>query len=72
MRSGSNISAVQADSILTEAYPVSVAGTAGERGVGLGLTLYKEFLRLNGGEIWFNSVPGQGTTFYLTVVALAG
>ncbi|CAM4370655.1 signal transduction histidine kinase [Paenibacillus endophyticus] len=57
----------QADKLLQEAYPSSLAGTAGERGVGLGLTLCKEFVQLNGGEIWFESKPSQGSTFYFTI-----
>ncbi|WP_256759249.1 histidine kinase N-terminal 7TM domain-containing protein [Cohnella sp. WQ 127256] len=64
---GEGISADQANSLLQEAYPVSSAGTAGERGVGLGLTLCREFVRLNGGDIWFDSVPSQGSTFYFSI-----
>ncbi|QJD84588.1 hypothetical protein HH215_16320 [Cohnella herbarum] len=64
---GEGISSDQADSLLQEAYPVSSTGTAGERGVGLGLTLCREFVRLNGGEIWFDSMPAQGSTFYFSI-----
>jgi signal transduction histidine kinase len=64
---GSGISAGQAESLLQEAYPVSSLGTAGERGVGLGLTLCREFVRLNGGEIWFDSALAQGSTFYFSL-----
>jgi signal transduction histidine kinase len=66
---GSGIPADQADSLLQEAYPVSSLGTAGERGVGLGLTLCREFVRLNGGEIWFDSALAQGSTFYFSIPA---
>jgi PAS domain S-box-containing protein len=64
---GSGIPTEQAESLLQEAYPVSSLGTAGERGVGLGLTLCREFVRLNGGEIWFDSAPSQGSTFYFSI-----
>jgi PAS domain S-box-containing protein len=64
---GSGIPAGQAD-LLQEAYPVSSPGTAGERGVGLGLTLCREFVRLNGGEIWFDSALAQGSTFYFSLL----
>jgi PAS domain S-box-containing protein len=64
---GSGIPADQAESLLQEAYPVSSLGTAGERGVGLGLTLCREFVRLNGGEIWFDSAVEQGSTFYFSL-----
>jgi signal transduction histidine kinase len=64
---GEGMTSGQASMLLKEAYPASSTGTAGERGVGLGLTLCKEFVHLNGGEIWFESVPLRGTTFYFSV-----
>lgn len=64
---GEGMTSDQASTLLKEAYPASSMGTAGERGVGLGLTLCKEFVHLNGGEIWFESAPLQGTTFYFSV-----
>ncbi len=33
-------------------------------GAGLGLTISKSFVKSLGGEIWIDSVPGKGTTFY--------
>ncbi len=42
-------------------------GTNNEKGVGLGLSLSKEFIELQGGEIRFESEPGAGTTFYITM-----
>jgi signal transduction histidine kinase len=42
---------------------LSTPGTNGESGTGLGLILCKEFIEINGGEIWVESIPGQGTTF---------
>jgi signal transduction histidine kinase len=64
---GEGIPLEHANTLLKETYPISSAGTAGERGVGLGLTLCREFVRLNGGEIWFDSTPAQGTTFYFSI-----
>lgn len=42
-------------------------GTANEKGVGLGLLLCKEFTELQGGRIWLESAPGEGTKFYVSM-----
>jgi signal transduction histidine kinase len=42
-------------------------GTNNETGSGLGLILCKEFVEINGGEIWAESVPDKGTVFYFTL-----
>jgi two-component system sensor histidine kinase/response regulator len=38
-------------------------GTDNEEGSGLGLLLCKEFVSRNGGQIWFSSNEGEGSTF---------
>jgi signal transduction histidine kinase len=45
----------------------STRGTANEKGTGLGLILCKEFVEKNGGTIWLESKPGEGSTFYFTL-----
>jgi signal transduction histidine kinase len=42
-------------------------GTDNEKGTGLGLILCKEFVEKNGGKIWFESKPGNGSTFFFTL-----
>ncbi|MFC6997957.1 tetratricopeptide repeat-containing sensor histidine kinase [Rufibacter roseus] len=45
----------------------SSTGTANEKGTGLGLQLCKDFIELNGGEIWVESKEGQGSDFRFTL-----
>lgn len=45
----------------------STKGTFEEEGSGLGLILCKEFTEKNGGQIWADSIPGQGSRFIFTV-----
>lgn len=48
---------------------VTTFGTDGERGTGLGLSLCREMLQMNGGHIWVVSEVGKGTGFYFTLPA---
>jgi signal transduction histidine kinase len=45
----------------------STYGTGNEKGIGLGLVLCKEYIELQGGSISFESEPGRGTTFFITL-----
>ena len=41
-------------------------GTNDEEGTGLGLALCVDFVQKNNGKIWFTSVYGEGTTFFIS------
>ncbi|MBI9071250.1 MAG: PAS domain-containing protein [Melioribacteraceae bacterium] len=46
---------------------LSLVGTNGEKGSGLGLTLVKEIIEKHHGEIWFYSKFGEGSEFHFTM-----
>lgn len=44
-------------------------GTLGERGSGLGLSLCKSFIEIQGGQIWVESIVNNGSTFTFSIPA---
>ncbi len=54
-----------------ESLGVTTMGTAKEKGHGLGLKFCRDFVEENGGKIWVESTPGEGTTFFFTLKAVA-
>ncbi len=53
--------------IFKDGNDINVEGTKGETGTGLGLILCKEFVEMNNGKIWAESIAGKGSTFKFAV-----
>jgi len=51
---------------------ITTRGTDGEAGTGLGLLLCKDLVEKNNGEIFVESEPDKGTTFYFTLPSFNG
>lgn len=64
---GRGIEPEQCRYIFDRLYQVRGEDAGSNGGVGLGLYICRELVRLHGGEIWVESTPGQGSTFFFTV-----
>lgn len=53
------------DKIFTMHNEAGRPGTAGEPSYGLGLSISKKIAELHHGKLWFESKPGEGTTFFV-------
>jgi signal transduction histidine kinase len=42
-------------------------GTAGEQSFGLGLYICRQIVEAHGGRIWFESEPGKGSVFFISL-----
>jgi len=64
---GTGIPANRLESLFSISSRYRAAGTAQESGTGTGLLLCREFIEKHGGEIWVQSVEGEGSTFSFTL-----
>lgn len=55
--------------LFEESYASSTIGTSGEKGIGLGLLICKEFVSKWGGKIWAESKQDVGSSFYFTLLS---
>ena len=65
--SGRGIAAAQRPHIFERLYQVRSDESAFEGGLGLGLYICREVVKLHRGEIWVESTPGLGSTFFFTL-----
>jgi signal transduction histidine kinase len=65
--SGCGISTDKTELIFERLFQVADPALSARKGLGLGLYICKELINRQGGKIWANSVPGEGSTFSLTV-----
>lgn len=65
--SGIGIGRAENKHLFTKFYRAPVAITLVPMGSGLGLYIAKSIIEQSKGKIWFRSVPGRGTTFYIAL-----
>jgi signal transduction histidine kinase len=68
---GPGISAEE-QTLLFQAFSQTMVGVAKGEGSGLGLAISQEFVRLMGGELQVDSVPGRGSNFFFTLTLPVG
>lgn len=69
--SGVGISVEDQANLFRRFFRAKNASSTGAAGAGLGLFITRSFVELQGGQIWFESKLGQGSTFHVTI-PLAG
>ena len=65
--SGIGIPGNQQGRVFTKFFRAANAMRAETEGTGLGLFMVKNIIKAHGGETWFESKEGKGTTFYFTL-----
>jgi two-component system phosphate regulon sensor histidine kinase PhoR len=67
---GPGIPAESLDRVFERFYRVDRARSREQGGTGLGLAIVKHIVQSHGGEVWVESVVGQGATFYFTLPSM--
>ena len=64
---GRGIAPEDTDKVFGQKGTFTTYGTMKEKGSGIGLQLCKQLVEASGGQIWFTSELGKGTTFFFTI-----
>jgi PAS domain S-box-containing protein len=64
---GRGIPADKLDRIFEQFQQVDVSDSRKKGGTGLGLTICRNIVQQHGGQIWAESTPGKGSTFYVAL-----
>lgn len=67
---GVGISKQDQQKIFDRFLQVSNTAAGKNRGIGLGLSIVKELVKIINGDIWVDSIPGVGSKFYFTIPKL--
>jgi PAS domain S-box-containing protein len=67
---GMGIPAPECERIFDKFYQVGYTTTGVRQGTGLGLTICKQLVQMQGGQIWVDSEPGKGSHFHFTLPVL--
>ena len=68
---GRGIPPEESEKIFDYLYQIEASDQAGHKGLGLGLYICKELVSLQGGQMWVESQPGLGSTFFFTLPLLS-
>ncbi len=64
---GPGISPGETDKLFKPFQRLSAKPTAGEKSTGLGLAIVHDIVMAHNGEVWVESVPGQGAAFFVSI-----
>ncbi len=67
---GMGIPALECERIFDKFYQVGYTTAGVRQGTGLGLTICKQLVEMQGGKIWVDSEPGHGSRFHFTLPVL--